>query len=179
MGAHDYEGYGFGKSMSEAWDRLVEQEQYEYGHEPYSGTFASKGGGVVDLDRVFDDGVKRSMKRKFSIVQDALGTYEVDVRDGWFEKPKRGSYDKLVTVTVKDGWTARTASVLMPRKVQKADEALVARIATMIGDKWGPAGGIEITGSKAAELKKRQFGWNGSRAPRGTKVYFFVGIVPS
>lgn len=41
MGAHTFEDSGYGATADEAFKDLVEQAQYDCGHNPYSGTIAT------------------------------------------------------------------------------------------------------------------------------------------
>ena len=42
MGSSDFYDIGFGKTAKEAFNSLVEQAQYDYGHAGYTGTIAEK-----------------------------------------------------------------------------------------------------------------------------------------
>ena len=71
MGAHTFHDQGFGATAKEAFDDLVTDAAYEFGHNPYSGTIATNDGfemrellegETIDdwTERVFeDDGISK------------------------------------------------------------------------------------------------------------------------
>ena len=51
MGAHTIATVGYGKTPSEAYNRAVDDAQWEDGHDPYNGTISTTGGFKMDRIR--------------------------------------------------------------------------------------------------------------------------------
>jgi hypothetical protein len=173
MGAHDFSDTAFGKNITDAYANARREAEYQYGHDPYSGTIATTSG-VIDVSEIL---APFSAKRRDVIAYSWGGVEEYDPNDQWQTKPKRGGYSKLVTVPPQPGSREyRTKQYIVPREIRPAEAPALARLAEMV-EKWGPALGYEVTGTLATEIKARHYA-NG-KAPRGTKVYRFFGLAAS
>jgi hypothetical protein len=73
MGGSEYRNFGKGKTAKAAFDRLVEQAQWENGHGGYSGTIAEKGS-CVEFKR------PKGMRAK-TVVQaiNDLGRFDIEL----------------------------------------------------------------------------------------------------
>ena len=76
MGAHNFLTFGCGDTAKEAFDKLVEEAVYEYGHSPYNGTISTTR--LNNRHHTF-------LADKFdkSLVEEA---YKIASDDGWGEK---------------------------------------------------------------------------------------------
>jgi hypothetical protein len=145
MGAANFSSILVGKDLGQAFNEAVKSAQWEYGHGGYTGTIAEKDG-YVNLGplpaRVTVDKLER-------MIFD-LSTYEWQYAD-WREGRRKGREPK--------------------NPVPTQHRAFVEKAAKVYDDKWGPALVVEITGSQAAEIKRR-FGRAGTR----DKVWVAMGM---
>lgn len=76
MGACNFIEFSLGKTADEAFDRLVHEAMYEYGHDQYNGTIST-----TSLSRKPAKVIRKRYTKKAQ--QDAVKVAE---RDGWGEK---------------------------------------------------------------------------------------------
>lgn len=162
MGASNFETTALGKTMSEAYARACREAEYEDGHNAYSGTIATTNG-VLSIDALL---APFSAARREVIASAAIVAQRHDPQ---FDGPavnKRGSWTNWVKVGIYGTWDIEKA-------VRPAERETVVRIAGLGIQKWGPCGGYEVTGKKAADYKARAKSYG--RNVRGQRVFTFVG----
>lgn len=76
MGACNFIDFGIGKTVEEAFMALVEEAQWEYGHDPYNGTIST-----TSLSRRPAKVIRKRFTEK--AIDDA---YEVAKKDDWGKK---------------------------------------------------------------------------------------------
>lgn len=76
MGACNFIEFGQGRTAEEAFDELVRQAEWEYGHDPYNGTIST-----TSLSRRKPKVIRKRFTEKAK--QEAV---EIAERDGWGEK---------------------------------------------------------------------------------------------
>lgn len=180
MGAHNAIGYGIGKDAQAAYNELVAREQYAYGHNPYAGTIAAKGGGFIPIalpprlklakfegllvDYEVADGVEYAREE----VQRA----ERDVRNA---KPgtKRDAQKRLTAAKRRLATAEKDAERFRKRLAQAGlSEFHFERWHATWTDKWAEPLCVELRGKQASDVRQ----WRGVK--RG-KVYAFLGMVPT
>jgi hypothetical protein len=128
MGACDFEAYGTGKTVGEAFGSAVNEAQWEHGHGGYSGTIAEKHGFSLIPDSVIVDKSIRP-RQLVGLLWEAL--YEDEDGEGEAR--------------------VKLATVLSPA-------ADVRRILEMMEDKWGDALALRAPDTEAGEKRWLFFG---------------------
>ena len=66
MGSHNFSNVGYGKTAKEAYNDLVDQALWEYGHDPYNGTISTTCGFImtsIDQKRVTQQAIDRWLEK--------------------------------------------------------------------------------------------------------------------
>lgn len=163
MGATTFETYSLGKTPQEAWNRATEEACYYHGHGGYTGTVAEKPGFVLFK---IPPGSRLTPEKFVSLMYEMENFISLEyLRDDL--KWARNKTDKR----------QREAQIRKEERVQAAFwrkhakiEAFLRRAYDVYREKWEAAVAIEITGSRAVQIKK-------SRQRSGTRdrVYLFCG----
>lgn len=78
------------KSAKEAFDSLIKDAEYEYGHNPYSGTIATK--------ETFE---KHLLKKEFKTIKELIAVAE-DLLDTEFQNLSK--WDPAIMIECDEGW---------------------------------------------------------------------------
>jgi hypothetical protein len=141
MGACDFVQEGIGKDAKDAFWKAQDEAAYLYGHGGYSGSLAEKGD-FVDLTTI----VTRYAK------------------DNGYKYPQDRTITQIVYAALGglDEWSKK--------RLNSKWHNLAKTIGQYVDDKWGPAGMIELRGSRSKELK---------RGTRGKTAYVIFGWASS
>lgn len=166
MGAHAFFTYAFGKTANDAFRAAVEQAQWDYGHGGYTGTIAEK--------RDFVLLPKPSTRLSTRALADcAIG--DDDHYIIWRKLKKGEDGNKFASLRCGMDKSGNLYKVVAERKKLPTSLLLWVKDAhEAVGDKWGPAGCVEITGKDAQDFRKRE-GFTGERG----KVFLFFGWASS
>lgn len=161
MGATTFSQHGLGKTPEAAFRAAQEHAAYMHGHGGYTGTLAEKGSyvlfklpprctadKVIKLIHEMEDFQSIAYLRgdlQWARNKTDLRQREAEIRK---EERKQASF-----------WRKNAAL-----------EKLLKGIRPVYDDKWGPAVALEITGSKAAEIKKQR-----GRGGTHDRVFLFCG----
>lgn len=125
MGANTFTEVAVGATPDEAFDRIVSDARYEYGHGGYTGTIAEKHG-----------------FRQFTL-PDVPGMSPSDAVDYCLANSEAVEYVRRGRSYYRDGEWVREPSVTIPIPPTAAGD--LRRIADTVDDKWGDAGCFDIT----------------------------------
>lgn len=195
MGANSFEANAYGKTPSEAFHAAREHAQWEHGHGGYSGTIAEKGDFVHVL---LPAGVTLPAFLKLLYAAEKLS---YDGPDAWAYQLRSHERYGVGARKLYGGQTLKQAQAAVAKRRRVYDRfwAKIARIPGLTdalrravevayGDKWGPALCLgPLTGKLAQSRASYAVGARCDRdggtwvykAPRGQKLYLFLGLASS
>jgi hypothetical protein len=147
MGADQFSEVLIGRDLGKLFDQAVKDAQYNYGHAGYTGTIAEKGG-YVDLG---------PMPSRMTV--DRLEELIYESQEWRYQN---------------DEYNRNGGKRPGPNPVPEAWQSFVKKAAEIYDDKWGPALVVQITGTRASEIKRRA-----GRQGTQDKVWVALGLASS
>lgn len=169
MGATNFQTYGIGKTVGEAYQKAVEEALYWSGHGGYTGTIAEKSGyALITLPP------RVSTQRFLHWIE--LLSYSTD--ESWTRERLQHLDSKRAPAGRGEAWRKEKAQLRkLLKEAEKARKsvpaqhrALVQQAVQVYDDKWGPALAFEVPATEARKIKEQE-GLKGTRK----RVFCFCG----
>jgi hypothetical protein len=152
MGACDFYEVAQGKTAREAFQRAVEDAQYESGHGGYTGTIAEKGGDGFKMIRDSSAQVRARMKEALKETKEDLKRVKKGgevPREKYWDQGDIENHIRCLQDRIKS----------FPRTLTPMDiaHALMFLDDKRIRDKWGACGCIDMTPKLTGKRKRKSF----------------------
>lgn len=149
MGAYSFEEYGAGKDADTVFRALVEQAQWEHGHGGYTGTIAEKGEFIMVEDEPI---TWTQAQRQISQWHDSMGRTYTPLKMPAKRRPVYAGFS--------GGYSMRSI---------ETDGTIE------VGEKWGPAGCIEVKRSSIPEKIMKAYFYESVPVTRTETYRDFMG----